>query len=331
MSSSKTVSEFDFKIHTDGLRRQIEESLALYLSFYDPPALWDSMRYSVLGGGKRLRALLCLSTGMAIKAGGLKTVRTLMPCACAIEMVHAMSLIHDDLPCMDDDDLRRGKPTNHKVFGQALALLAGDALLMHAMDILIDKTPRTIDRSTLMSVALELARATGARGMVAGQVQDLTFTGLTAPAAAGDRADTDSSLSTMSYDSLDVEIIESIHRRKTGALIKFSVWSAAKLAGASQGQIDGLDRYGDILGLAFQIADDLLDVTGDIDTLGKTPGKDEASKKATWVRVFGINGAREKLAQLEEEGENLLSGLHLESGSSPALSALLKYAIHRTN
>jgi len=328
---SKTISEFDFKEYTSSLRQAIESSLESYLQCNDPPGLWDSMRYSVLNGGKRLRALLCLSSGTAIRSGGAKTLKTLMPCACAIEMVHAMSLIHDDLPCMDNDDLRRGKPTNHKVFGEALALLAGDALLMHAIDILIDKTPRSIDRSTLLSVALELARATGARGMVAGQVDDLAFTGLAAHDAAKDPTATGGALSTMSHTTLDAKIIESIHSRKTGALIKFSVWSGGKLAGASQAQLQALDRFGDILGLAFQIADDLLDVTGDINTLGKTPGKDEATKKATWVRIFGINGAKEKLAELEEEGENLLAGLHLESGSSPALNALLKYAIHRSN
>jgi geranylgeranyl diphosphate synthase type II len=328
---SKTISEFDFKEYTTTLRQAIEASLEAYLSGDDPPALWDSMRYSVLNGGKRLRALLCLSTGMAIKGGGTRAVKTLMPCACAIEMVHAMSLIHDDLPCMDNDDLRRGKPTNHKVFGEALALLAGDALLMHAIDILIDKTPRSIDRSIVLSVALELSRATGARGMVGGQVEDLAFTGFSAGRAPQDPRGGSESLSTMSHPTLDADIIESIHRRKTGALIKFSVWSGAKLAGASQAQLHGLDRFGDILGLAFQIADDLLDVTGDASTIGKTPGKDEASKKATWVRIFGITGAQEKLVELEEEGEMLLSGLHLESGSSPALHALLKYAIHRSN
>lgn len=328
---SKTISEFDFKEYTTTLRQAIEVSLESYLNSNDPPGLWDSMRYSVLNGGKRLRALLCLSSGTAIKGSGARILKTLMPCACAIEMVHAMSLIHDDLPCMDDDDLRRGKPTNHKVFGEALALLAGDALLMHAIDILIDKTPRSIDRAVVLNVALELARATGAKGMVAGQVEDLAFTGLSTGSAAQDPDRSSETLSTMSHPTLDAAIIESIHRRKTGALIKFSVWSGAKLAGASQAQLQGLDRFGDILGLAFQITDDLLDVTGDARTLGKTPGKDEATKKATWVRIFGITGAREKLAELEEEGTILLSGLHLESGSSPALHALLQYAIHRSN
>ena len=327
---SKTISEFNFNQYADLLRTFVEGSLSSYLNRNDPPGLWDSMRYSVLNGGKRLRALLCLSSGRAVGGQGYDSMQIVMPCACAIEMVHAMSLIHDDLPCMDNDDLRRGKPTNHKVFGEALALLAGDALLMHAMDILIDETPQSVDRSTLLSVALEFARATGARGMVAGQVEDLTFTGLCAPVATNDGSEA-STLSTLSNGPSAVEIIESIHRRKTGALIKFSAWSGGKLTGASQAQLQTLSRFGDVLGLAFQIADDLLDVTGDINTLGKTPGKDEATKKATWVRIFGINGAREKLAELEKEGEDLLAGLHLESGSSPALNALLKYAIHRSN
>jgi geranylgeranyl diphosphate synthase type II len=206
---SKTISEFDFKEYTTTLRQAIEASLEAYLSGNDPLALWDSMRYSVLNGGKRLRALLCLSTGMAIRGGGARAVKTLMPCACAIEMVHAMSLIHDDLPCMDNDDLRRGKPTNHKVFGEALALLAGDALLMHAIDILIDKTPRSIDRSIVLNVALELSRATGARGMVGGQVEDLAFTGFSAGRAPQDPRCSSESLSTMSHPTLDAAIIES--------------------------------------------------------------------------------------------------------------------------
>jgi geranylgeranyl diphosphate synthase type II len=270
-----------------------------------------------------LRALLCLAGAEAVRDGA-DALDLALPCACAIEMIHAMSLIHDDLPCMDNDDFRRGKPTNHKVFGEAMALLAGDALLMHAIDILIDKTPGQVDRKVLLHVTRQLARATGAVGMVGGQVEDMLFT--------GSRPDNGVEASSTISDVVpDAKIIESIHRRKTGALIRFSIWSGAKLCGGLEPQLKGLDRLGEIVGLAFQITDDLLDVTGDIKTLGKTPGKDEAAQKATWVRVFGVDGARQKLEQLEIEGEELITSLSIEKGSMPALSSLLKYAIHRVN
>ncbi|HEY9773202.1 MAG TPA: farnesyl diphosphate synthase [Planktothrix sp.] len=315
--------EFDFKSYTDQRRMLVEQRLQEYLSDSDPKVIWDSMRYSILSGGKRLRALLCLAGAEAVRDGA-DALDLALPCACAIEMIHAMSLIHDDLPCMDNDDFRRGKPTNHKVFGEAMALLAGDALLMHAIDILIDKTPGQVDRKVLLHVTRQLARATGAVGMVGGQVEDMLFT--------GSRPDNGVEASSTISDVVpDAKIIESIHRRKTGALIRFSIWSGAKLCGGLEPQLKGLDRLGEIVGLAFQITDDLLDVTGDIKTLGKTPGKDEAAQKATWVRVFGVDGARQKLEQLEIEGEELITSLSIEKGSMPALSSLLKYAIHRVN
>ncbi len=205
--------------------------------------LWESMRYSVLSGGKRLRALLCLAGAEAVTSEA-QAHEIALSCACAIELVHAMSLIHDDLPCMDNDDFRRGKPTNHKVFGEAMALLAGDALLMHANDILIEQTPAFVDRNKLLSVVAELARAAGAKGMVAGQVDDLTFTGSTAaqPAnslsvssdMAGSPEATKSPAPSDSSNAIDASTIELIHKRKTGALITFSIWSGAKLSGADE-------------------------------------------------------------------------------------------------
>ncbi len=233
-----------------------------------------------------------------------------MPLAAAIEMIHAMSLIHDDLPCLDNDDLRRGKPTNHKVYGEAMALLAGDGLLMLASEVLIARSDGDIPRQNLLEVALELSRATGPSGMVGGQVKDMQYTG----SQGGE---------------LDLSIIESIHSGKTGALIRFALWAPAKLLGAPRKQLDSLWRLGEIIGLAFQITDDLLDVTGDATTLGKTPGKDEASQKATWVRVFGVQGAREKLAQMEREGEALIQDNSLDNSGKPVLLSLLKYSIHR--
>jgi geranylgeranyl diphosphate synthase type II len=295
----------------------IEQSLEKYMSANDPEKLWQSMRYSVLSGGKRLRALLCLASAEAIKPEE-DIADLVMPCACAVEMVHAMSLIHDDLPAMDNDDFRRGKPTNHKVFGEAMALLAGDALLMLANEILIEETPAKVDPNTLLSVVKELSIATGAHGMVGGQVEDMNFTG------SFEQGHTNK-------EFVDENILSSIHRRKTGALITFSVWSGARLVGANEKQLIDLKRFGEILGLAFQITDDLLDVTGDINTLGKTPGKDEAAQKATWVRLFGIDGSRQRLKELESEGLEILQSKNIENGSAPALTELLKYAINRVN
>lgn len=321
----QTKSEFDFESYLLARRKLVEDRLAIYLVDREPVRLWQSMRYSVLSGGKRLRAMLTLAAAEAIAASiaqasnngqtkvrskVLDPIETVLPCACAIEMVHAMSLVHDDLPCLDNDDLRRGKPTNHKVYGEALALLAGDGLLMLANEILIEHTSKAVNPSDLLTVAHQLCQATGPSGMVGGQVKDMEFTG--------------------SDDTkFDIATVESIHAGKTGALIRFSLWSGGKLMGANENQLASLYRLGEILGLAFQITDDLLDVTGDAKTLGKTPGKDEASKKATWVRAIGVDGARQKLNEMESEGVTLIEESALDIKGAPVLKALLKYAIHR--
>lgn len=320
-SHEQSSSEFDFEGYLKSRRKLVESRLETYLAPQAPERLWESMRYSVLSGGKRLRAMLTLAAAEAVHAANLREqakrgesasavdpLEVALPCACAIEMVHAMSLVHDDLPCLDNDDLRRGKPTNHKVFGEALALLAGDGLLMLANEVLIDHTP-VVSKDNLLAVVYELSRATGPIGMVGGQVKDMEFTG------ADDTG-------------FDIATVESIHAGKTGALIRFSLWAGGKLMNGSDEQLACLYRLGEILGLAFQISDDILDVTGDAQTLGKTPGKDEATKKATWVRAIGIDGARKKLSEMESEGKALLKGSALDI-DAPVLEALLKYAIHR--
>ncbi|MBA3993023.1 MAG: hypothetical protein C0469_05795 [Cyanobacteria bacterium DS2.3.42] len=352
---------FDFDAYVSARRSLIEERLDRYLTSDKGGVLWDSMRYSVLSGGKRLRAILCLAVAEAMALshrheergpqGSLQAshesaeldiadiIEIALPCACAIEMVHAMSLIHDDLPALDNDDLRRGKPTNHKVYGEAVALLAGDALLMLANQILIDETPRSVDSDTLLSVVSELARATGPEGMVGGQVWDMVYTGVPGRDGSGDSKDMlqRGSIATEFQESADAQpvltanVMEEIHRAKTGALIRFAVWSGARLVGAPLDRLDNLALYGEVLGLAFQIADDLLDVTGDVATLGKTPGKDEAAAKATFVRFFGVDGARERLKQLEETGLRLVEQCCEDNRGVPALKALLQYAIHRSN
>jgi len=357
---------FDFESYIKARRLLIEERLDRYLTPDKGGLLWDSMRYSVLSGGKRLRAILCLAVAEAMALNqasvqksyqnsaplsnqlGRETTSQLeiadiieiaLPCACAIEMVHAMSLIHDDLPALDNDDLRRGKPTNHKVYGEAVALLAGDALLMLANQILIEETPRSVDSDTLLSVVSELAKATGPEGMVGGQVADMIYTGVPGRNRTGDGKDmlqrgkiaTEFQDKTGGQPLLTANVMEEIHRAKTGALIRFSVWSGARLVGAPLDKLDNLASYGEVLGLAFQIADDLLDVTGDAATLGKTPGKDEATDKATFVRLFGVDGAREKLKELEAKGLRLVQECSQDKAGIPALNALLQYAIHRSN
>lgn len=313
ISSLDRQEKFEFAAYLKSRRELVEEKLALYLADGQPQALWEAMRYSVLSGGKRLRAMLAIASCETVARANALEVNPLeiaMPLSCAIEMVHAMSLIHDDLPCLDNDDLRRGKPTNHKVFGEAMALLAGDGLLMLANEVLLTYTDTYVSKENLLSVSLGLSRATGPSGMVGGQVLDMEFTG------KGEKG-------------VSLKTLEEIHSGKTGALIKFSLWSGGKLLGARGEQLDSLSRLGEIIGLAFQITDDLLDVTGDAKTLGKTPGKDQATSKATWISVFGIDGAREKLHTMEQEGELLIKEASLDNKTSPVLNHLLKYSIHR--
>jgi geranylgeranyl diphosphate synthase, type II len=323
---SLTETAFNFSQYLEDRRQAVEERLKEYLSEADPPVLWESMRYSVLSGGKRLRAILCLSAAEAIAARKNRprqeVFETVLPCCCAIEMVHAMSLIHDDLPAMDNDDFRRGKPTNHKVFGEAIALLAGDALLMYATDVLLSKTPARIDPQVTLSVARELCRACGPNGLVGGQVYDLAFTGRLEQVLEQEK---------VRSQGEENRVVELIHRGKTGELIRFSVWSGARLLGASTEELAVLSNFAENLGLAFQIADDLLDVTGDIKSLGKTPGKDVAANKVTWVTVYGEDRSKKRLRELEEAGLAFLDNSILVGAPSTALKRLLRYAIHRSN
>ena len=320
-------SNFDFNDYARIRRTIIEEKLASYMRLQEPKLLWESMAYSVLSGGKRLRALLCIAAAESCgsESGSDAALQAVLPCACAIELIHAMSLIHDDLPALDNDDLRRGKPTNHKVFGEAVALLAGDALLMQAIGIILEETPLSTDREKVIAVSLELSRATGASGMVGGQVDDLRYTGQIEVSELGLSAHEKKA----DDNHIDESVLASIHKRKTGALIRFAAWSGAYLAGGSESQISTISEFAEILGLAFQIADDVLDITGDAHTLGKTPGKDEASKKATWVRLFGKDESVSRLKSLEQRGLELLQKGNINQSSAEALGALLSYAVHR--
>ena len=241
-----------------------------------PKRLIEAMRYATLGGGKRLRAFLAIETARALGRAGAGPRRA----GAAIECVHAYSLIHDDLPSMDDDDLRRGRPTTHRAFGEATAILAGDALQALAFEIIADLSTHP-SPETRAALCLGLARAIGLAGMVGGQMFDIDAEQSTAP--------------------LSLEEIKRLQAMKTGALLRFSVEAGARLAGAGATASAALERYGRAVGAAFQIADDILDVESDSATLGKRAGKDAAQNKATLVQALGLDGARRELGRLVDE------------------------------
>lgn len=259
-----------------------------------PPDLREAMAWSLLDGGKRLRPLLVLAT-RRLFPDGLDP----MPAACALEMIHTYSLIHDDLPAMDDDDLRRGRPTCHRRFGEAMAILAGDALLTEAFAVVARAYGGT-DDATGIAVVREIAEAAGPAGMVGGQVLDLLATG-----RAISRAD-----------------LETLHRCKTGALIRAAVRCGALLGRADPRDLAILTRCADRLGLAFQVVDDLLDATSTAEILGKTPGKDQAQGKTTMVTLLGIEGARHLGEALVRDALTDLQPFGPQAESLRAIAAL---------
>jgi geranylgeranyl diphosphate synthase type II len=275
---------FDLETYLRDKQARVQGALERYLPLLYPEKLYESMRYSLLGGGKRLRPILCLATNAL--CGGEEAQA--MPTACALEMVHTMSLIHDDLPAMDDDDYRRGRLTNHKVFGDDMAILAGDALLAGAFQLIAEQTVG-VAPERLVQLLGRLGKAAGAAGLVGGQVVDLASEG----------------------QDISLETLEYIHAHKTGALLEVSAVSGALLAGADPEVIGRLTRYGRCFGLAFQIRDDLLDITATQAELGKTAGKDVRDRKATYPRLLGVEAsqkraeglAREAIAEIEGFGE----------------------------
>jgi geranylgeranyl diphosphate synthase, type II len=287
---------------------RLEAALSGYLPEVDadpgatcPPRLAAAMRYSALGGGKRLRPVLCL---MAAEACGA-AIDAALPAACALEMVHTYSLIHDDLPAMDDDDLRRGRSSCHREFDEATAILAGDGLLTLAFEVLAREV-RPI-AAALHCVAI-LAEAAGPRGMVAGQMADLQAEGRT---EGGDVA------------GGTLAALEAIHRRKTGALLRAPLRMGAVIAQAPEHCVEALDRYGKAVGLAFQIVDDLLDVQGDETKLGKRVGKDSGLGKWTYPRFLGIDGSCHRARQLAVEAVAALEPLGLRGAALRGLALAL--------
>ena len=292
---------FDFHAYLAERQRLVNQCLDQHLppESTRPSILHRAMRYSVMGEAKRMRPILCLAAAEAVCG---KPDTALIPGA-AIELLHTYTLIHDDLPAMDNDDLRRGRPTCHKVFGEANAILAGDALLTLAFEWLAGCTaPAPYPPNQL---ALELARASGSQGVIAGQVEDIDAEG----------------------KPIDAERVDYIHRHKTADLLRAAVRMGAISAGVSSEGLTALDRYGDLMGLAFQVVDDVLNATSEAAALGKGAGTDAARGKLTYVAVHGIEEARRRAQDLIQQAKGSLSGL---PGTIAPLAALADYVVHRT-
>jgi geranylgeranyl diphosphate synthase type II len=279
------VSDFDLQAYLADRRRLVDDALERVLPGEDvpPPTIHRAMRYSVMAGGKRLRPILVIAGAEAV---GAKPERV-MPTACALELIHTYSLIHDDLPAMDDDDYRRGRLTNHKVFGDAIAILAGDALLTLAFRLIADNAALVPDPRVIRDVVAQVADDAGTRGMVGGQVVDIESEGKTVTA----------------------DTLEYIHRHKTAALIRGSLRAGAVLGGGSATAVAAITDAGERLGLAFQIVDDILDVEGNLAELGKTAGSDERKKKVTYPAFHGIDASRRTARRLIDEAIALLKPL----------------------
>ncbi|HYE87151.1 MAG TPA: farnesyl diphosphate synthase [Vicinamibacterales bacterium] len=276
----------------DARRAEVEGLLESSLNQSAPAVILEAMRYSLLGGGKRLRPMLAIASaeGVAQALGTSEAAArdTAMPAACALEMIHTYSLIHDDLPSMDDDDLRRGRPTSHVMFGEAMAILAGDGLQAEAFRLLsrepVGYHPALMQRK--LRVLALVAEAAGAAGMVGGQAIDLD-------AISGQRKPGSADRGARHEEPLTKDGLRDMHARKTGALIRASVAAGAIMAGANEALFAALDHYGTEIGLAFQIVDDILDEEGSAATLGKTAGKDRAAGKPTYPAFFGLEQSRQ--------------------------------------
>lgn len=289
-----------FKEELEKKAAMVEDALNRYLPPPDtyPPLIHQAMRYSVMGGGKRLRPALVMAGAETVGGSAVDV----LPAACAIELIHAYSLVHDDLPAMDNDDYRRGKPTNHKVYGEAMALLAGDALLTLAFKLLAEcpsSHPKDVVR-----VIHEIALGAGTLGLIGGQVVD-TF-------SAG--------------EEIDEKLLNYIHRNKTGAMYRLSVRSGAILAGAKEKELANLTEYAEHLGLAFQIKDDILDCEGDEKKLGKPVGSDIRNKKATYPSLFGMENSREKARVAIN---NAIAALRTFGSKADFMRVLAKFVIER--
>lgn len=296
------MSPFNLITYLEERTMRVDEYLSDIIDSVDnsSDALKKAMGYSIFAGGKRLRPMFAIAASETV-GGSLKQV---LPAACALELIHTYSLIHDDLPAMDDDDYRRGVPTNHKVFGEATAILAGDALLTKAFEVLADTERFSSPPTALLRVSSEIARAAGDAGMVGGQMIDME----------SERQD------------IDLDMLMNLHRKKTGALITVSVRAGAILGGGDETQVERLSEYGDCVGLAFQISDDILDVVGDQEKLGKKTGMDEARGKKTYISLLGLEESRKRAEALIDRAIDALSSFNERA---EALRAIGRYVIER--
>lgn len=302
-SASFTHPSEDFHALLKTWQHRIEKQLEITIpaSNNQPSTLHQAMRYSSLDGGKRIRPVLCYATGLATQ----QPLDQLDAIACAIELIHVYSLIHDDLPCMDDDDLRRGKPTCHIKFDEAMAVLAGDALQALAFKVLSSDPNMNCSDAARLSIINLLSEAAGSQGMAGGQAIDLLSTGQT----------------------LDLSELENMHAHKTGALINASVMMAAKNAPILEpSQYQALENYSRLIGLAFQVQDDILDVISDTETLGKQAGADNALNKATFPGILGLEASREKLNTLHNEAIKALGQFGSEAD---VLRQIANYIVSR--
>ncbi len=293
---------FKLATYLDARRALVDAALDRVLPAIDtvPVTLHRAMRYSVLAPGKRLRPTLVIAGAEAV--GG--AAEAVLDTACALELIHTYSLIHDDLPAMDDDDYRRGRLTNHKVFGEAMAILAGDALLTLAFRLVADNAARLADPRMIARVVADVADAAGTDGMVGGQVIDIESEG----------------------KDVGPETLEYIHRHKTAALIRVSLTAGAMLGGGRDAQVAPIRRAGEALGLAFQIVDDILDVEGSLAELGKTAGSDVRKKKVTYPALHGLDASKRKARELIEETKRVLEPL---GQSAEPIRALADFVFER--
>ncbi|WP_337193691.1 polyprenyl synthetase family protein [Halobacillus litoralis] len=276
-------------------KQRINQQLEMLVRDYTVPGrLQDSMLYSIHAGGKRLRPILLMATAQAFRV----PVEKVMGVASALEMVHTYSLIHDDLPAMDDDDLRRGKPTNHKRFDEATAILAGDALLTLSSQVITEDA--ALSDAERVFLVRELTKASGARGMVEGQMQDMLSEGT----------------------QVSLETLENIHRNKTGQLLRFSILAGTYLGGASERVMEEMTEMAEALGLLFQIQDDILDITGDSEVIGKPAGSDVGNHKSTYPQLLGLEGA---IAQKDKYVHKAQQALKNAGVEGTTLSELIHY------
>lgn len=302
LQSPQGALNFDLSAYLAERQTQVEAALDAAVPLTYPEKIYESMRYSLLAGGKRLRPILCLASCELM--GGTSDMA--MPTACSLEMIHTMSLIHDDLPAMDNDDYRRGQLTNHKVYGEDIAILAGDGLLAYAFEHIAEQT-RNVPAERVLKVIARLGRAVGAAGLVGGQVVDLDSEG---------------------KPDISIETLTFIHTHKTGALLEVCVTSGAILAGANDEDLQRLTQYAQNIGLAFQIIDDILDITATQEALGKTAGKDLQAQKATYPSLWGLEESERQARQLVADAKAQLAPFG--SRANPLL-ALADFITNRTH